>query len=129
MFLYKIILFAQFLGFIKYSLTIQKETYFKRRSGQYLPNNVIALKHTKSELECAMACTALDACLSINYKVKGVDQGLCQLNNETVSKKLQLVLDEKFVHLTVVKRVKYFHDIKFEFNDNTSSNRFSLFPR
>ena len=108
MFLYKIILFAQFFGFIKYSLTIQKETYFKRKSGQYLPNNVIVSKHTKSELQCVMACTALDVCLSINYKVKGVGQGLSQLNNETVSKKLQLVLDEKFAHLSVVKRVKYF---------------------
>ena len=107
MFLYKIILFAQFFGFIRYGLTMQKETYLKRKSHQYLPNNVIVSKHTKSELQCAMACTDLDACLSINYKVKGVDQGLCQLNNETVSKKLQLVLDEEFDHLTVVKRVKY----------------------
>lgn len=109
MFLYKIIVFAQILGFIKHGLTM-KQSYFKRKTGQYLPNKVIASKHAQSELHCAMACTALDVCLSINYKVKGVDKGLCQLNNDTVSKNLSLVFDEELDHLSVVKRVKYFYN-------------------
>ena len=54
-----------------------------------------------------MYCTSIDACLSVNYKASGVDQGLCQLNNSTTSENLGLVSDDKFVHLSIVKRVRY----------------------
>jgi hypothetical protein len=46
--------------------------------------------------------------LSVNYKASGVDQGVCQLNNSTTSESLGLVSDDKFVHLSTVKRVRYF---------------------
>ena len=108
MFLYTILVF----GFIKHGLTM-KQTNFKRKASQYLLNKVIVSKHTQSELQCAMACTTLDGCLSINYKVKGVDQGLCQLNNNTVSKNLQPVFDEEFNFLSVVQKVKYYFDITY----------------
>jgi hypothetical protein len=55
-----------------------------------------------------MHCTSIDACVSVNYKASGVDQGLCQLNNRTTSENLGLVSDDKFVHLSIVKRVRYF---------------------
>ena len=85
-----------------------KHATFKRKVGKYLPDSVIATKYTESELECSMHCTSHDACLSVNYKTSGVEQGLCQLNNKTLSEKLRLLSDEKFVHLSVIKRVRHF---------------------
>ena len=85
-----------------------KHAIFTRKTGKLLPDSVIATKYTESELECSMHCTSHDACLSVNYKTRGVEQGLCQLNNKTLSEKLKLASDEKFVHLSVIKRVRYF---------------------
>ena len=85
-----------------------KDAIFKRKTGQYLPDSVITTKYAESERVCSMHCTRLDACLSVNYKASGVDQGLCQLNNRTTSESLGLVSDDKFVHLFIVKRVRYF---------------------
>ena len=85
-----------------------KHAVFTRKTGKFLPDSVITTKYAESELECSMHCTSHDACLSVNYKTSGVDQGSCQLNNKTLSEKLGLVSDEKFVHLSVIKRVRYF---------------------
>ena len=79
-----------------------KDAIFKRKTGQYLPDSVITTKYAESELECSMHCTSIDACLSVNYKAGGVDQGVCQLNNSTASESLGLVSDDKFVHLSTV---------------------------
>ena len=104
-----ILVYVQFFAFIRYGVTMKHAT-FKRKTGQYLPDSVITTKYAESELECSMHCTRLDACLSVNYKASGVDQGLCQLNNRT-SENLGLVADDKFVHLSIVQRVRYFFDI------------------
>ena len=85
-----------------------KHAIFKRKTGQYLRDSVVTTKYAESELECSMHCTSIDACLSVNYKASRVDQGLCQLNNRTTSESLGLVSDDKFVHLFIVKRVRYF---------------------
>ena len=85
-----------------------KHATFKRKAGKYLPDSVIATKYAESESECSVHCTRLDACLSVNYKTSGVDQGICQLNKKTHSEKLKLVSDDKFVHLSVTKRVRHF---------------------
>ena len=98
---------GQFFAFIGYGVAMKHAT-FKRKAGKYLPDSVIATKYTESELECSMHCTSHDACLSVNYKTSGVEQGLCQVNKKTHSEKLKLVSDEKFVHLSVTKRVRYF---------------------
>ena len=74
----------------------------------YHADSVVTTKYAESELECSMHCTSIDACLSVNYKASGVDQGLCQLNNRTTSESLGHVSDDKFVHLFIVKRVRYF---------------------
>ena len=50
-------------------------------------------------------------CLSVNYKASGVDQGLCQLKNKATSEKLGLVSYDRFVHLSIVKRIRYFFTI------------------
>jgi hypothetical protein len=108
MFLFKTILaFVQVFAFIGYGVTM-KHAIFKRKTGQYLPDSVITKKYAESELECSMHCTSIDACLSVNYKASGEDQGLCQLNNSTTSENLGLVSDDKFMHLSILKRVKYF---------------------
>ncbi len=88
-----------------------KHAIFKRETGKYLPDSVIATKYSGSELECSMHCTSHDACSSVNYKTSGVEQSLCQLNNKTHSEKFKLVSDEKFVHLSVIKRVRHFYYI------------------
>ena len=81
--LFKTILaFVQFFVFIGCGVTM-KHAIFKRTTGQYLPDSVITTECAESELECSMHCTSIDACLSVNYKASGVDQGLCQLNNRT----------------------------------------------
>ena len=85
-----------------------KHAIFRRKTGQYLPDSVITTKYAEGERVCSMYCTRLDACLSVNYKDSGVDQGLCQLNNSTTSENLGLVSDDKFVHISIVKRVRYF---------------------
>jgi hypothetical protein len=106
--LFKTILaFVQFFVFIGCGVTM-KHAIFKRTTGQYLPDSVITTECAESELECSMHCTSIDACLSVNYKASGVDQGLCQLNNRTTSENLALVSDDKFVHLSILKRVRYF---------------------
>jgi hypothetical protein len=85
-----------------------KHAIFKRKTGQYLRDSVITTKYAESELECSMHCTSIDACLSVNYKAGGVDQGLCELNNRTTSESFRLVSDDKFVHLSILKKVRYF---------------------
>ena len=97
-----ILVFAQFFAFIEYGVAM-KHAIFTRKPGKFLPDSVIAMVYADSELECSMHCTRLDACLSVNYKASGVDQGLCQLNNKTLSEKLMLVSDAKFEHLFVMK--------------------------
>ncbi len=102
-----ILVFAQCFASIGNGIAM-KHAIFTRKTGKFLPDSVIATKYAESELECSMHCTSHDACLSVNYKTSGVDQGLCQLNNNTHSEKLKLVSDEKFVHLSVIRRVRYF---------------------
>ena len=106
MLLFKTLLaFVQFLAFIGYGVTMKHAT-FRRKTGKYLQDSVITTKYAESERVCSMYCTRLDACLSVNYKASGVDQGLCQLNNSTTSENLGLDSDDRFVHLSIVKRVR-----------------------
>jgi hypothetical protein len=102
-----ILAYVRFFAFIGYGVTM-KHAIFKRKTGKYLPDSVITTKYAESERVCSMHCTRLDACLSVNYKASGVDQGLCQLNNSTASEGLGLVSDDKFVHLSILKGVRYF---------------------
>jgi hypothetical protein len=88
--LFKTILaYVQFFAFIGYGVTM-KHAIFKRKTGQYLPDSVITTKYAESELECSMHCTSIDACLSVNYKASGVDQGVYV--NSTIEQ-LQKILD------------------------------------
>jgi hypothetical protein len=96
---------VQFFAFIGYGVTM-KHAIFKRKTEKYLPDSVITTKYAESELECSMHCTSIDACLTVNYKTSGVDQGLCQLNNRTTLENLGLVSDDRFVHLSLIKRVR-----------------------
>ena len=105
--LFKTILaYVHFFAFIGYGVSM-KHAVFKRKTGKYLRDSVITTKYAESELVCSMHCTSIDACLSVNYKASGVDQGLCQLNNSTTSESLGLVSDDKFVHLSILKKVRY----------------------
>ena len=92
--------------FIRSGLGV-KQTFFHRKVGQYLPDSVITTKYAECELECSVLCTIHKGCLSVNYKVRGLDQGLCQLNNNTISEKVG-VTDDHFVYLAIAVWVSYF---------------------
>ena len=63
-----------------------KQAVFQRQKAQYLPDSLMQTKYANSELECSLHCTKRDGCLSANYNVR---HGLCELNNKTISKKMQ----------------------------------------
>ena len=84
-----------------------KQILFHRKAGQYLPDSVITTKYAECELECSVLCTIHKGCLSVNYKDRGLDQGLCQLNNNTISEKVG-VTDDQFVYLAIAVWVSYF---------------------
>ena len=77
-----------------------QEVFFQRQKELYLPNGLITTKHTRSELECSIHCARLEGCLSVNYKVGGKEQELCELNNTTIYEK-NGVNDDNFVYLAI----------------------------
>ena len=107
LFKYSIFALAQIFAFIEYGVAMKHAT-FKREAGKYLPDSVNVTKYAESESECSVYCTRLDACLSVNYKASGVENGLCQLNNKTHSEKLKLVSDDKFVHISIIRKVRHY---------------------
>ena len=99
-------LFVFLFVFIRSGLGV-KQTFFHRKVGQYLPDSVITTKYAECEFECSVLCTIHKGCLSVNYKVSGLGQGLCQLNNNTISEKVG-VTDDHFVYLAIAMWVSYF---------------------
>ncbi len=71
-----------------------------KQAAKYLPDSVIARRDVESELECSVFCRRYKGCLSVNYKVSGLGQGLCELNNKTISDKVA-VTDDHFVYLGI----------------------------
>lgn len=61
-----------------------KQAKFRRSIQQYLANHVFQRKQTGSELECSMYCSSDESCTSVNYKISGIDKGLCELNSKTL---------------------------------------------
>ena len=89
------------------SVSATSQAIFVRKAGQYLPDSEITRRETGSELECSMHCTINIECVSVNYKVSGQDQGLCQLNNNTILKK-RAVTHDHFVYLGIADWVSSF---------------------
>ena len=83
-----------------------KQALFHRQVAKYLPNSVIATRFVESEIQCSLLCTRRKECLSVNYKVKGLNQGLCKQNNQTISKEVA-VSDADFVYLAAAVCIIY----------------------
>ena len=84
-----------------------EQAYFHRKAAQYLPDNVIRTTYVRSETECSTFCTREQECLSVNYKVSGMNRGLCQLNNSTIERHYS-EKNEDFVYLDKIISVKNF---------------------
>ena len=91
--------------FVENNVGVQ-QAYFHKTPAKHLPDSIIASTYAQSETECSMHCTRHQECLSVNYKVNGLDKGLCQLNNNTISEKRGMH-DDDFVYLdrTVLARI------------------------
>ena len=57
---------------------------FKRNPGRYLGNYIIRSLKTESEFDCSYGCLNEAECVSVNYKLKGEDKGVCELNSKTL---------------------------------------------
>jgi hypothetical protein len=78
---------------------------FRRVEQKYLANHVIATKIAATEVECGLRCIAEGSCVSVNYKIAGIDKGQCELNNKTLreSSDGDLELNPEFNHLYIDK--------------------------
>ena len=92
-----LVLLLFFSVLLKSGLSME-QALFHRQVAKYLLNSVIATRFVESEIECSVLCTRRKECLSVNYKVKGLHEGLCELNNQTISKE-DAVSDAEFVYL------------------------------
>ena len=77
-----------------------EQILFHKQAAKYLPDSVIATRDVESELECSVFCRRYKGCLSVNYKVSGLDKGLCELNNNTISEEVA-VTDDHYVYLEI----------------------------
>ena len=82
------------------------DAIFQRQTGRYLGNYVIRSLQLKSEFDCGQSCMEEPDCVSVNFKVRGKNQGLCELN----SKGLEELQDEgqndaEYVYLEIFRRV------------------------
>ena len=86
----------------------------RRNDQKYLANHVIATKQAATEFECGMHCVAYGLCLSINYKISGVDKGRCELNNKTLQETFNAdkEINPEFNHLYIIKKVKKLQGIE-----------------
>jgi hypothetical protein len=84
-----------------------EEVLFDRHADSYLDGFVIRAKRTNTEVECGIYCTSEPLCVSANFKVEGVNRGLCELNSEVLEDfpgtKIQ---NTDFVYLAILERVR-----------------------
>ena len=85
-----------------------QQAVFRRNEQKYLANHVIATKQAATELECGMHCVAYGSCLSVNYKISGVNKGRCELNNKTLQETFNAdqEINSEFNHLYIIKKVR-----------------------
>ena len=85
---------------------------YYRYGGKYLSNYVVRTKIAMTEAECAVYCLRDEECMSANYKTRGEDLGLCELNNMTLSDACTYSVDnEEFHYLQILQRVRIMYHI------------------
>ena len=80
---------------------------FQRKPGRYLGNYVIRSLKTESEFDCSYGCLNEPECASVNFKVAGENEGLCELNSKTLQESPdETRSDPEYVFLEIDTRVR-----------------------
>ena len=87
------------------------QAVFRRKEQTYFANHVIATTQAETELECGLHCVADGSCLSLNYKISGVNKGRCELNNRTLQETSEGSQEttSEFNYLYVVEKVRNYY--------------------
>ena len=57
-----------------------QEALFRKETGVFLAGHTLKTEVESSEIECCGQCLEDASCMSVNYKIAGDHQGLCELN-------------------------------------------------
>jgi hypothetical protein len=82
------------------------EAVFRKIKGKYLPNCVFKTLETRNELHCTSYCSRDGSCVSVNFKICGKDQGICELNNRTMKEVNDGQNNPEFSYHEIVTRVR-----------------------
>ena len=103
----RLAIFALILYHLGDAESRENEMIFQRRIGQYLGKYLIKRWKTNSEFDCSNSCVNEPECVSVNFKVKGEDEGLCELNSRTLDELPEEGQnDAEYVYLEVLMRVR-----------------------
>lgn len=88
---------------------ILEQGTFRRYEQKYLANHVIERREEDTEFDCSLRCVGHSTCVSINYKISGNDQGLCELNNKKTEGTFDAdeLINIEFNHLAMINTVSY----------------------
>lgn len=82
------------------------EAVFQRKLGLYLGNYIIRSLKQETDINCGISCWNEPDCVSANYKAKGTDKSLCELNSKTLEELPREAQNRaEYVYLEVSKRV------------------------
>ena len=84
---------------------LDKQAVFRKSGQKYLENHVIETKHAYTDLECRMYCLRNTLCASVNYKISGIDKGLCELNNKASDVAEAMTHNLEFNHFSIIEKV------------------------
>lgn len=61
-----------------------QEAFFRKETAVYFADHAFKREAKSSEIECCGYCLEDASCVSVNYKLAGDHQGLCELNANTL---------------------------------------------
>ena len=100
-------IYALILHGFSYVESRKSGVIFQRKIGYYFGKYSIKTSTENSEFDCSNSCVNEPECVSVNFKVKGEDEGLCELNSRTLDELPQEVQrDVEYVYLEVLMRVR-----------------------
>ena len=81
------------------------EAIYRKIKGKHLTDSTFKRLRTQNALHCTSYCSRELSCSSVNFKISGADQGLCELNNKTMSERTDNEENTEFEYLEIVLRV------------------------
>ena len=94
----------------KLVICLGEQAVFRKSAQKYLENHVIETRHANTEMECSLYCLKNASCASVNYKISGIEKGLCELNNKTfeqISDYAGTMKDDpEFNHIYIIRKVQ-----------------------